>query len=378
MNGLTRLTLGLLACGVCVSAQSPPAPTVRLVSPIDGSYATGPTPILAEIDPPEAIASVTFSVDGRQVCSVTRPPFVCDWDAGASIEEHQIRLVANLAAGGRIVRTSSTKALEYVDAVSVDVVQLTAVVTNGGRFVRALPKDAFRIFEDDTPQTITSFSSENIPLELVVAVDMSTSVTPAMPQIRAALREFLGAIAPADHVTLLGFNSSIYTLTRRETDPARRIKAVDALEPSGATVLNDVIIHSVDLLSQQTGRKVLVVFSDGEDQGSNAALQDVEDRLRGSDVTLFMIGAGRGLQIDALKKGMVRLSEPTGGRAFFTEKIEELHELFVDLRAELSNQYLLGYASTNAARDGTWRKVKIETPGRGQVRTREGYRAPKQ
>jgi Ca-activated chloride channel family protein len=116
------------------------------------------------------------------------------------------------------------------------------------------------------------------------------------------------------------------------------------------------------------------VFTDGEDQGSHATIEDVEQRLQSSDVTLYMIGQGRGTSLEPLKKVMRRLSEPTGGRALFTEKIEQLHEVFAELLDELSNQYLLGYVPTNLKRDGALRTIKVQVDGYPGVRARTSYR----
>jgi VWFA-related protein len=116
------------------------------------------------------------------------------------------------------------------------------------------------------------------------------------------------------------------------------------------------------------------VFTDGEDQGSHARLVDVERRLQSSDLMLYMIGQGRGVTHDALKKVMERLAVPTGGRALFTDNIDELHDAFGDLLDELSNQYLLGYASTNQSRDTAWRRIKVEVDGHHDIRARQGYR----
>jgi VWFA-related protein len=77
-----------------------------------------------------------------------------------------------------------------------------------------------------------------------------------------------------------------------------------------------------------------------------------------------------------LKKVMERLSRPTGGRAFFTERADELHDIFNELLEELSQQYGLGYQSTNSARDNTWRQIKVDVDGPRRVRARQGYRAP--
>ena len=225
--------------------------------------------------------------------------------------------------------------------------QVTVTVSDGhGRFVRNMPRTAFRVLEDGKPQAITHFASEDVPLELVVAIDISGSMTPAMPKLKTAVKEFLGDVPPQDQVTLLGFNDSIFTLTRKATDPAERIKAVDRLAPWGSTALYDVILRGVEMLGRQTGRKALIVFTDGEDQGSHATINDVERRLQSSDVTLYMIGQGRGVTLEPLKKVMERLSTPTGGRALFTDSVDELHDAFADLLDELSNQYLLGYQPT--------------------------------
>jgi VWFA-related protein len=128
------------------------------------------------------------------------------------------------------------------------------------------------------------------------------------------------------------------------------------------------------MLGRQTGRKALVIFSDGEDQGSHVTLADVERRLQSSDVTLYMIGQGRGITLEALKKVLDRLATPTGGRALFTDSIDELHDAFADLLDELSNQYLLGYVSTNSARDNAWRRIRVDVEGHNDVRARQGYR----
>jgi len=118
-----------------------------------------------------------------------------------------------------------------------------------------------------------------------------------------------------------------------------------------------------------------VVFSDGEDQGSHATINDVERRLQSSDVTLYMIGQGRGVTLDPLRRVMERLATPTGGRAIFTDSMEELHSAFAQLLDELSNQYLIGYQSTNTRRDDAWRKIKVDVEGHTDVRARQGYRA---
>jgi Ca-activated chloride channel family protein len=227
------------------------------------------------------------------------------------------------------------------------------------------------------PQKITHFSSEGSQLELVVAVDVSESMTQAMPQLKASVKRFLGALGPKDQVTLTAFNDNLFTLTRRETSPEGRLRAVDRLAPWGGTALYDVIVRGLQQLSKQPGRRVLVVFSDGDDRTSHATLESVEQAVRSSDATLFMVALGRAVQNSSLKSGIERLVDLSGGRALFVERSDRLDGPFAEILEELSNQYLIGYQSTNSKRDGSWRAIKVELPKQSfQVRARQGYRAP--
>lgn len=366
--------IGLAGAG---QNPTPDEPRVQILSPGEGAYVSGPTLLRVRIDPPGGITSVIFSIDGRQVCGMSKPPWECEWDAGPMVAEHLVRVAVNLTGERpRLVQTIRTKSLGYTEKVDVDVVQVTVTVTDGrGKYIKGLPRSVFHVAEDGRPQTISHFESEDVPLELLVAVDISGSMTPAMPKLKQAVKEFLFAVPARDKVTLLGFNDTVFPVMRKSTDPAERAKGVDRLAPWGSTALYDVILQGIQMLGRETGRKALIVFTDGEDQGSHATIADVERRLQSSDLTLYMIAQGRGITSDSLKRIMLRLSVPTGGRALFTDSIDELHEAFDELLEELSNQYLLGYPPINARRDETWRRIKVDVDGYNQVRARQGYLA---
>jgi len=363
-----------VAAAALLSAQAPEA-TLTIESPTGDMYISGATPLRAKTNPADAATTVTFFVDGRQACALKSPPWECDWDAGARVAEHQVRAVATLRNGARLVQTVRTRTIGYTERVNVDVVQVTVTVSDGhGKFVPNIPRASFHVFEDNRIQEISHFASEDIPLELLVAIDISGSMGPSMGKLKAAVKEFLSDVPAQDQVTLLGFNDSIFTLTRKQTNLAERARAVDRLASWGSTALYDVVLRGVEMLGRQVGRKALVIFTDGEDQGSHATLGDVERKLQSSDVTLYMIGQGRGVTMEPLKKVMERIANPTGGRALFTESIDELHGAFGELLDELSNQYLIGYASTNPVHDNGWRRIRVEVDGHHEVRARQGYR----
>jgi Ca-activated chloride channel family protein len=368
----------LAATGIAVGAQAPApsTPIFEIAFPDEDTYLAGPVVLRATVDPPSAVKTMTFSVDTREVCVVDSPPFECEWDAGSRVAERQIRVVATFTDGKRIPRTVRTKGLDITETVDVDVVQVTVTVTNDrGEFVAGLPQSAFQVFEDGKPQKITYFASEDVPLELVMAVDISGSMATAMPKVKQSVKAFLGAV-PAEHrLTAYGFNDTVFGLTRKATEsPEERMKAVDRLASWGATALYDAIAHGIETLGKRAGRKALVVFTDGEDQGSHVTLDQVEQRLQASDVTLYVISQGRGLSVERLQKIMQRLSIPTGGRVFAMASIDELSSAFDTLLEELSHQYLIGYPPPGEIRDGKFHQIRVRVDGHNNVRARNGYR----
>lgn len=352
-----------------------------IVSPREGMPVAGPVQLEAETRPVEALAEVdeaTFFVDGRVVCRLARPPLVCAWNAGRTIDTHLVRLVVRWKDGTRSVATVRTGALSLGERVDVDAVQLTVVVQDdGGRFVRGLAQDAFQLFQDGRRQTLAHFASERVPLEVVAAIDMSGSMTDAMPQVREAAARFLAALAPDHQVTVLAFNDNVFTLSRRGAAPEARRRALARLTPWGGTALYDAILAALDVLGAQQGRRALVVFTDGADQQSHATFGDVQRRVESSDATMYMIGQGDATTNPALRRLLERLAAVSGGRAFFEARPDALDAVFVQIIEELSSQYLLSYQPDAPVRDGEWHTIRVEVDrGEYRVRTRQGFRAP--
>ena len=366
----------LLLCGF--AAQSVPL-TVRIVSPAEGAYVAGGVRIVAVVEPAvvtREIAQMAFFADGHQVCTILRPPFECEWHAGDRIAEHQFRVVATTRKGERVVDTVRTRSLTVSESVDVDVVQVTAVVTDGeGRFIRGLSRGDFRIYDDGRPQPISHFAAENIPLELVSAIDVSSSMRDALGTVKEAAKRFLAGLAPADQVTVLAFNENIFTPARRATDPAVRLAALDRLAAWGGTALYDAIIRAIEILGRQSGRRAVVLFSDGDDQSSHAALDAAIRSTEGSDATIYAIGQGRAVDTPALQKLLRQIAAVSGGRAFFSDDLSKLDGIFAEILEDLRNQYLISYPAPDDTRTDRWHSIKVEVAGgKYEVRARQGYR----
>jgi Ca-activated chloride channel homolog len=208
----------------------------------------------------------------------------------------------------------------------------------------------------------------------VVALDLSTSIEPALREMKRAVSAFLHALPARHRLTLLGFNDEVFTVLPRTADAAERERVVGSLSAWGMTALYEAVVRSAEILGTRAGRKAALVFTDGQDQGSHITLDHVERTLHASDLILYMVGLGRGTESQALKQLMDRLSVPTGGRTISTTSISALQRSFSDLLEEMSHQYVLGYQSSSGVSDDRWREIRVKVAGNYRVRARQGYR----
>jgi Ca-activated chloride channel family protein len=294
------------------------------------------------------------------------------------VRAHQIRVVATLADGRRLVASRRTRGLEVVESTAVRVVQVPAVVTDRrGAVVRGLTREAFALSEDGVPQVIQHFASEDAPLELVLALDVSASMTDALGDLRRAVRQFVQQLPGQARLSLIAFNDELFPVGLPTDSLERRLAILDRLQAFGGTALYDVMMRGLDDLSRGSGRRALVVFTDGDDQASRATRAQVRAAFEASDVTVYFVALGRGQAVEPLREGMEELAALSGGRALHAARTGQLDERFGEVLAELAHQYLIGYAPSNAMPDGRWRRIEVRL-GRAdlRIRTRPGYRAP--
>jgi len=283
----------------------------------------------------------------------------------------------------------------YTIGVNVDLVLMyTSVFDKGGHFVAGLKKDNFKVFEDGVQQSLTSFSQEDVPVSMGILLDLSGSMRSKIDQVNKAALAFIRASNPRDQVFLIGFNDEVELLQDYTSDIDEVTDALENTIVTGGTALYDAVYLGVQ--KAHTGakpKKAIVVITDGEDRDSYYKLDELLAKVQESDVQVFSVGLiddvpdkgffGRWSKSapekahDALQK----MSEETGGKAFFPNKLTDIHTIVAEIASDLRSQYSLGYFSSNAARDGSFRRVKIELNGQGasniSARYRRGYFAPK-
>jgi VWFA-related protein len=378
---MIRTCLRVLAVvpALCLVASGFQAPTLEIVSPVADDVLAGSTRIEAVVSPDDVAAkvqSVTIFVDGRVACTVEHRPFRCMWDPGGIVRGHHIRVVAALEDGARLVGNLHTKDLGYAERVRTEAVLVPVIVTEGGHFVRGLKRQDFEVFEDGVPQPIASFVNEEAALDLVLAVDVSGSMEHALDEVKAAVKQLLTKLRPGDAATVVGFNDTFFIAAEREKDAQVREDAVDLLTSWGGTALYDATVHALEMVGRASGRKGVVIFSDGDDQNSVTTRQAALARVQASDAMLYTVGFGAGATVPGLHANLESYAQATGGRAFFPRTTKELDGVFDHIVTELAHQYVLSYAPTNLKTDGAWRNIKVQVRGgKYEIRARRGYRA---
>ncbi len=266
--------------------------------------------------------------------------------------------------------------------VGVEAVNLSVVVTDkNGRFIPNLEAKDFDVVENNVAQELSFFTAEVTPVTVLLLLDASTSIRPSVEGIKEAAINFVSKLWDGDKAIIADFNERIRFSSHFTDDIDRLIGSIQSLYPSGWTALYDSVLISLDKVSDAEGRKALLVFTDGDDSrssgyGSEATKKDVLAGSKYFEVTIYSVGfKGRG---SGVNKGFLkRLSQDTGGAAFFPGDIGELNESFNQIQEELHSQYRMAYIPKNAERDGLWRQIDVRVKDRDDlvVRTRQGYYA---
>jgi Ca-activated chloride channel family protein len=266
----------------------------------------------------------------------------------------------------------------------IDLVNMGVTVTDRrGQLVTDLARNDFVIYEDGVRQEILHFaagnpSSDAPDLHLGILLDVSRSMVDELSFTRTASIRFLSQLPDAVDITVVDFDTEVRVARFGQLDFPRVVERIRQQRVRGSTALYDAIGLYLDSAFGQTGRKVMLVYTDGSDTRSALRWSELVDLLQASDVTVYAIGAFRRGQHVAADRTLQQVASLTGGRAFFPSSLASLDAIYEQVLAEMRAQYLLGYLSTNTSFDGSWRKVEIQIEreaGPLRLRSRKGYYA---
>ena len=292
-----------------------------------------------------------------------------------------------LAASSPLAQSARFKA-------AVDQVVVYAAVYDGtGQLVSTLTKEDFEVYENKIAQEITYFGLDDVPSTIGIVMDISGSMRGKKQRVDQAAELFLQLTNPSNELFLLGFNSEV----KIDEDFTRDVEDIrDALFNqivTGGTALYDAIHLGVEHAAEGSEpKKVVIVFTDGEDKDSYYELEAVIEKVEESDVQVFLVAfLDQDLTDDSgffgmfksprdkVTKAMASIAEGTGGKALFPQKKEDIEEAFKMIAYELRNQYRLAYVSniTKEEDDEGWRSVQVRLLNARErdlrVRARKGY-----
>ena len=289
---------------------------------------------------------------------------------------------------------------EEVTLASDDVVRVETNLTNlfftaadkQKRFISSLKREDVRVLEDGIPQEIFTFQpNSDLPLSLAILIDTSGSEERTLPEEKAAARSFLESVMrpTKDEAAVVSFTGEVTLEQGLTGNIARLRRAIDRVEfvpPSGyigggvvvggtppisgtqqtlagSTAIWDAIWATANELltdSAEHQRRAIILLTDGQDTISQVRMQDAISRALKADALIYAIGIGDRYEFGINEGALKKLTEGTGGRAYFPRNERDLREAFAQIERELREQYLIAYSPSNKTRDGSYRRVAIE------------------
>ena len=272
-------------------------------------------------------------------------------------------LLLGIAGGAQQTTTFSSK----IESVRVDV-----LVSDNGQAVRGLGPGDFEIVDNGVPQTVELVSFDEVPLNVILALDMSDSVAgERLEQLRGAGAGLLAALHKEDQAALVEFSQAVQLGARLTADVATVRRALDEAHGTGMTALVDGTYAGLMIGESDAGRALLIVFSDGVDTSSWLRADAVLDTAKRADVVVYGVSV-----VSRLKPEFLRdLTSFTGGRLFEIEKTANLPATFLGILEEFRHRYLVSYTPKGVAKDG-WHKLDVRVRNRRPtVKARPGYLA---
>jgi Ca-activated chloride channel family protein len=281
---------------------------------------------------------------------------------------------------------------------AVDLVTLNVTVTDGrNRTVPGLGRDDFQVLEDGIAQDLSFFAASEVPLDVALLVDASSSIIDKMPLVQQAAEGFIDTLRSFDRAALMTFTTQLRVLQPFTSDRGALKTALHSVAPRGNTALYTALYVTLDHFerlrrqqSSQAGvrRPAIVVLTDGEDTASVIQFDDLLDRARRAGIAIYPIMMTGG-DVDPTVAGSAAqrrfynrsdyaikaLAQETGARAFFPVQGTDLNAVYQLVAEELSSQYALGYVPKVDRRDGSYRRLSVRIAGHpdARPRTRAGY-----
>ena len=258
------------------------------------------------------------------------------------------------------------------------------ILDRDGKLVIDIPRENFRVLENNVEQQIKTFRREDVPVSMCVIIDSSGSMKDRHSSVVAAAIAMVRASNPEDEVCFINFNDTAILEQPFTNDINKLEEAMEAIDSRGGTAMRNAVSAAIDYVKEKAklDKKVLVVVTDGNDNASNeTSLEQLVRLVHDTEVLVYTIGLLNDEERSEARKAhraLDDLTEASGGYAYYPKDLAEVEKITPQIAREIRNQYLITYTPLNGVLDGSYRKIKVElksAPRGAVVRTRSGYYA---
>lgn len=258
----------------------------------------------------------------------------------------------------------------------VRLVEVSASINDShGRPVDDLPEERFVVLDNGVPQPIVSFESVSADLTCALLLDTTASMRDALGAMQNGVTGLLDEMRPADTVAVFTFSTQVDKPQDFTLDKESARRAVIRTRASGATALFDAIAEVVDETSRKSGKKAIVLFTDGADNSSRLIAESAWKRALTAGIRIYAIAEGDAVRENKLLEQLQNIADKTGGHCYKARSAKEIAKVFADIQAELKHLYLLAYKPPADADEKKWRTIQIQITGAKDftVRGKQGY-----
>lgn len=269
-----------------------------------------------------------------------------------------------------------------IRSVVTEVVLYATVVDGHQRLVTDLQKSDFAVYEDGTPQTISSFRQEDVPVSMGILVDNSASMQTKRAAVNRAAIDLVQASNPQDQAFIVNFSDEAFLDQDFTSSIPLLQKGLSHIDAKGGTALYDAVIASADHLAKHAThpKQVIVIITDGEDNSSTATLEKTIHTVAVDGPIVYAIGLlydSPGEDAHVARKALQALAVQTGGLAFFPKSLDQVDSIAAEVARDIRQQYIIAYHPTKPISAGGYRTVRVTAHAKGHhkltVRTRTGY-----
>jgi Ca-activated chloride channel homolog len=265
---------------------------------------------------------------------------------------------------------------EFSLKVDVRLVEVYATVfDHKGQYVDGLHRDNFEVHDEGKPQEIAGFETESGALSCAILLDTSGSMAQSLPRVKNSIVKFIDELDPRDTVAVYGFNERLAVRQEFTTDRDMAKRSVLRTRAEGGTALFDALAQVSLEASARSGKKAIILFTDGDDNLSILTADSAVTRAKKLGIPLYAIASGEANRSKNLMKVLEKLSQRTGGMSYEVKESKDINRIFLEITEDLKHLYMISYHAPPVGLGENWRAIDLIVHGvnKYRVRAKEGY-----